>query len=165
MAPREGAVIEALGKNPSTAKLILTWSANPTRSPRVGQRVVASPCRATRNVSEWRSDAPTDHRPHGSPHGSGDDCSPTIKTLADLRKRLGGIPLDRIWFHPAPGTATEKDVLEVEVRENRLCELVDGTLVEKAMGFEESRLAFELGPWSAHMSARMTLEFASVPTA
>jgi Uma2 family endonuclease len=70
---------------------------------------------------------------------------PTIKTLADLRKRLGGIPLDRIWFHPAPGTATEKDVVDVEVRENRLCELVDGTLVEKAMGFEESRVAFELG--------------------
>jgi hypothetical protein len=61
---------------------------------------------------------------------------PDIKTLADLRRRLGGIPLERIWFHPAPGTATEKDVLEAEARENRLCELVDGTLVEKAMGFE-----------------------------
>jgi Uma2 family endonuclease len=70
--------------------------------------------------------------------------SPAIKTLADLRKRLGGIPLDRIWFRPAPGTATEKDVIEAEERENRLCELVDGTLVEKAMGFEESRLAAEL---------------------
>ena len=67
-----------------------------------------------------------------------------IKTLADLRQRLGGIPLERIWFHPAPGTATEKDVIEAEARENRLCELVDGTLVEKAMGFEESRLAAEL---------------------
>jgi Uma2 family endonuclease len=67
-----------------------------------------------------------------------------IKTLADLRRRLGGIPLERIWFHPAPGTATEKDVLEAEARENRLCELVDGTLVEKAVGFEESRLAIEL---------------------
>ena len=67
-----------------------------------------------------------------------------IKTLADLRRRLGGIPLERIWFHPAPGTATEKDVIEAEQRENRLCELVDGTLVEKAMGFEESRLAIEL---------------------
>ena len=67
-----------------------------------------------------------------------------IKTLADLRRRLGGIPLERIWFHPAPGTATEKDVIEAEERENRLCELVDGTLVEKAMGFEESRLAIEL---------------------
>ena len=70
---------------------------------------------------------------------------PAIKTLADLRKRLGGISLDRIWFHPAPGTATEKDVLEVEARENRLCELVDGTLVEKAMGFYEARLAMRLG--------------------
>jgi Uma2 family endonuclease len=69
---------------------------------------------------------------------------PTIKTLADLRKRLGGIPLDRIWFHPAPGTATERDVIEAEARENRLCELVDGTLVEKAVGFEEARLAIEL---------------------
>jgi len=69
---------------------------------------------------------------------------PTIKTLADLRKRLGGIPLERIWYKPAPGTATEKDVLEAEQRENRLCELVDGTLVEKAVGFEESRLACRL---------------------
>jgi Uma2 family endonuclease len=68
-----------------------------------------------------------------------------IKTLADLRKRLGGIPLDRIWFHPAPGTATEKDVIEAEARENRLCELVDGTLVEKAVGFEQGRLALRLG--------------------
>ena len=70
---------------------------------------------------------------------------PEIKTLADLRKRLGGIPLDRIWFHPAPGTATEKDVIEAEVHENRLCELVDGTLVEKAVGFEQGRLALRLG--------------------
>jgi Uma2 family endonuclease len=68
-----------------------------------------------------------------------------IKTLADLRRRLGGIPLKRIWFHPAPGTATERDVIEAEERENRLCELIDGTLVEKAMGFEESRLAMCLG--------------------
>ena len=69
---------------------------------------------------------------------------PEIKTLADLRKRLGGVALERIWFHPAPGTATEKDVIEAEERENRLCELVDGTLVEKAMGFEEARLAGRL---------------------
>ena len=70
---------------------------------------------------------------------------PEIKTLADLRRRLGGIPLERIWFHPAPGTATEKDVVEAEERENRLCELVDGTLVEKAVGFEEARVALRLG--------------------
>jgi Uma2 family endonuclease len=70
---------------------------------------------------------------------------PEIKTLADLHKRLGGISLDRIWFHPAPGTATAKDVIEAERRENRLCELVDGTLVEKAVGFEKARLAVQLG--------------------
>jgi Uma2 family endonuclease len=71
-------------------------------------------------------------------------ATPTIKTLADLQKRLGGIPLERIWFRPAPGTASEKDVIEAEARENRLCELVDATLVEKAVGFEESRLAGRL---------------------
>ena len=50
---------------------------------------------------------------------------PAIKTLADLKKRLGDVPLERIWFRPAPGTATEKDVVDADVHENRLCELVD----------------------------------------
>jgi Uma2 family endonuclease len=66
------------------------------------------------------------------------------ETLADLVKQLGGIPLDRIRLQPSPGTATERDVLDVERRENRLCELVDGVLVEKAMGFRESLLACAL---------------------
>ncbi|MBI4603391.1 MAG: Uma2 family endonuclease [Planctomycetes bacterium] len=70
---------------------------------------------------------------------------PPIKTLADLIQRLGGIPLDRIRFHPAPGTATERDVVEVERREERLCELVDGVLVEKTMGYRESVLAMSIG--------------------
>lgn len=64
-----------------------------------------------------------------------------IKTMAEVLDELGGIPLDRILFRPAPGTATEQDVLELERRENRLCELVDGVLVEKAMGYEESIVA------------------------
>src|SRR5439155_6636141 len=42
---------------------------------------------------------------------------------------------------PPPGTATEADVLAAHARDKSLCELVDGTLVEKPMGFEESRLA------------------------
>jgi hypothetical protein len=41
---------------------------------------------------------------------------PEIKTLADLRKRLGGILLDQFWFHPVPGTATEKDLIKAEAR-------------------------------------------------
>ena len=44
-------------------------------------------------------------------------------------------------LRPPPGTATEKDVLEVEAHEDRLCEVVDGVWVEKAMGWRESILA------------------------
>jgi Uma2 family endonuclease len=64
-----------------------------------------------------------------------------IKNLAELLERLGGVPLDRIRLQPPPGTATVDDVLEIEAHEDRLCELVDGVLVEKPMGFVESRIA------------------------
>lgn len=65
--------------------------------------------------------------------------------LADLHERLGGIPLERIRCHPAPGTATEADVLVHFNGEKHLCELVDGVLVEKPMGYYEARLAMCLG--------------------
>ncbi len=68
-----------------------------------------------------------------------------VRTVADLLKRLGDIPPERIWLHPVPGTATEQDVLDIEARENRLCELVDGVLVEKTVGYYESRVALLLG--------------------
>jgi Uma2 family endonuclease len=64
-----------------------------------------------------------------------------IETLADLLVQLGGIAPARVRFRPLPGTATEKDVLDMQGREGRLCELVDGVLVEKGMGFLESYLA------------------------
>ena len=66
-------------------------------------------------------------------------------TFADLQQRLGGIPLDRIHLYPWPGLAAEKDVLEIHARTGRLCELVDGILVEKPMGFYESAIAFAIG--------------------
>jgi Uma2 family endonuclease len=65
-------------------------------------------------------------------------------TVAELLKKLGGIPAERVLLDPPPGTATEKDVLAVEQREGRICELVDGVLVEKAMGFTESFLALRI---------------------
>jgi len=68
-----------------------------------------------------------------------------MDTLEDLLKRLGDVPPGRVRLHPPPGTATEEDVIEAEARTGRLCELVDGTLVEKAMGYYESRLAVVLG--------------------
>ena len=49
-----------------------------------------------------------------------------LRTVADLLQRLGNIPAERVWFRPIPGTATEQDVIDIEARENRLCELVDG---------------------------------------
>jgi Uma2 family endonuclease len=66
---------------------------------------------------------------------------PAIKTLDDLLERLGRVPLHRVRFHPAPGTATEDDVLTRPNGEKRLCELVDGVLVDKPMGYYESLLA------------------------
>ncbi len=64
----------------------------------------------------------------------------SIKTLADLLARIG-VPPDRIRFHPFPGTATIDDVIRVQEQEDRLCELVEGVLVEKVMGWKESILA------------------------
>src|SRR5687768_16318248 len=58
--------------------------------------------------------------------------------MADLLEALGDVPPDRVRLRPAPGTATERDVVEVQTREGRPCELVDGVLVEKPMGLRES---------------------------
>jgi Uma2 family endonuclease len=69
------------------------------------------------------------------------------KNLKDLLTRLGDIPLERIRLYPSPGTATEEDLLHVLDHENIPCELIDGVLVEKAMGAKESYLAIELGFW------------------
>jgi Uma2 family endonuclease len=71
---------------------------------------------------------------------------PRFDNLAELMERLGGVPLERIRMDPPPGTATEKDVLAAERQpRKRLCELIDGVLVEKAMGTPEALLATILG--------------------
>ena len=57
------------------------------------------------------------------------------------------LPPNRILLYPTPGTATGADVVAIRERERRLCELIDGTLVEKTMGSYESRLGFQLGHW------------------
>jgi len=64
---------------------------------------------------------------------STEDRPASDETLADLVDRLGGIPLTRIKLRPAPGTATEEDVVRFQC-----CELIDGVIVEKGMGWEES---------------------------
>ncbi len=69
---------------------------------------------------------------------------PEDSTLDDLLKQLGGISPRRVRLNPPPGMATERDVLNILDHENRLCELVDGTLVEKPMGVLESCLAGDI---------------------
>src|SRR5437868_4499921 len=77
---------------------------------------------------------------------------PDVRTIADLLHDLGDIPANRVRLHPFPGTATEQDVLSIEAHEGRLFELVDGVLVEKAMGYWESQvahlLALAIGAWN-----------------
>jgi Uma2 family endonuclease len=66
-------------------------------------------------------------------------------TLADVLELLGDIPPHRILWKPFPGTATEADQLRYVDREpKRLVELIDGILVEKAMGQREALLAATL---------------------
>jgi Uma2 family endonuclease len=66
--------------------------------------------------------------------------------MADLLRELG-VSADRVRMRPAFGNATEEDVIAVRDREKRLCELIDGYLVEKVMGHYESRLAIVLGAY------------------
>jgi Uma2 family endonuclease len=65
-------------------------------------------------------------------------------SIADLIKNLGGISPRRIRLNPLPGTARVSHLIRVANRENRLFELVDGTLVEKIMGTAEGFLALSI---------------------
>ena len=62
-------------------------------------------------------------------------------TVADLHRRFGPIPFERIRQNPPPGRGTIADVVRISDHEDRLYELVDGILVEKTVGYEESFIA------------------------
>jgi Uma2 family endonuclease len=63
-------------------------------------------------------------------------------TVADLLHRLGDVPPDRVRLNPPPGRATLEDLVRVNEEHNGpVCEWVENTLVEKAMGLNESWLA------------------------
>lgn len=65
-------------------------------------------------------------------------------SLRELLHRVGDVPAERIVSDPAPGTATLADVIRLcDGDASRICELVDGVLVEKAMGRRESLI----GSW------------------
>ncbi|OJW17729.1 MAG: hypothetical protein BGO49_26370 [Planctomycetales bacterium 71-10] len=66
-------------------------------------------------------------------------------SVAELLHHLGDVPADRVRLVPTPGLASERDLIAANEAGDGLFELVDGVLVEKAMGFEESRWAYVLG--------------------
>jgi Uma2 family endonuclease len=65
----------------------------------------------------------------------------TAAELLELIDQLGGIPPSRLLLKPMPGEATEADLLDRMDRTGKTCELIDGVLVEKAMGRGEAFLA------------------------
>lgn len=64
--------------------------------------------------------------------------------VAELVAHVGGVTGARIRLKPAPGTATDQDLLDICEHEGPLCELLDGILVEKAVGGFESFLTVYL---------------------
>ena len=62
-------------------------------------------------------------------------------SFADRLDDFGALAPDRVRLTPAPGSATVDDLILVNTRSKPLCELIDQTLVEKAMGFESSVVA------------------------
>jgi len=58
---------------------------------------------------------------------------PKVSTIADLIAALGDVTLDRVRLDPSPGKATERDLIRLQAKDDRLYELVDGTLVENAL--------------------------------
>jgi len=68
-------------------------------------------------------------------------------TWEERMSDLGNIPTSRVRSEPAPGAASVEDVVRLRNSERRLYELVDGTLVEKAIGWQESLLAGILLQW------------------
>ncbi len=62
-------------------------------------------------------------------------------TVADMLVQLGEVSPRRVHMRPTPGKATEEDLLAFQARSGRICELVDGVLVEKIMGAPEALLA------------------------
>jgi Uma2 family endonuclease len=69
----------------------------------------------------------------------------TTWTVADLYHRFGPIPFERIRQNPSPGSGTVDDVVRLNDHEDRLYELVDGILVEKTVGLQESMIAVKIG--------------------
>ncbi len=68
----------------------------------------------------------------------------TTQNIEDILESLGGITPDRVRIMKPFGPATEADLIALNDRGETICELIDGMLVEKGMGYNESDLALVL---------------------
>ena len=78
-------------------------------------------------------------------------------TMAERLEELGHISAERLRLSPAPGTATVNDLMEANTHRKPHCELIDQTLVEKAVGFEASTVAITIASILHHFVARRRL--------
>src|SRR4051812_21412828 len=70
-----------------------------------------------------------------------DTCaSPRRGNFAEVWLHVGQVSLERILSEPTPGLATPNDAIDSRKKIGINCELVNGTLVAKTMGFYESHL-------------------------
>lgn len=79
--------------------------------------------------------------PSGKESAGTNGAAAAHPTVADLLDGLGGISADRVLLEPAPGTATETDLLALPDDVRQACELIDRTLVVKAIVAPESAVA------------------------
>jgi Uma2 family endonuclease len=85
-----------------------------------------------------------------------------LESFADIARRLGDIPVERIIWLPRP--ATEEDCVRYcEV--HGPAELIDGFLVEKAMGFRESLLAASIIMFLKNFTSPRKLGLVGAPDA
>ncbi|VTU00335.1 Uncharacterized protein OS=Candidatus Entotheonella sp. TSY1 GN=ETSY1_03580 PE=4 SV=1: Uma2 [Gemmataceae bacterium] len=66
-------------------------------------------------------------------------------TIADVQERLGHVAESRILSYPAPGTATENDMLDRGIAGEWPTELVDGILVRKECSWAKGVLSAQVG--------------------
>lgn len=82
--------------------------------------------------------------------------------FSDMLNDLGGIPVERVCVDPTPGHATVEDLVRLNAQ-GAMYELIDATLVEKAMGWRESLIAMVLGRFFSEIVAKHNLGLVSGP--
>lgn len=90
--------------------------------------------------------APTDAAPDGGPNSAAPrrPFRPGL-TVADLADRFGPIPASRVRQHPPPGEATVADWEAANRQGPGLFELIEGTLIEKAVSDLSASIGMTIG--------------------